>query len=558
MSKPAQTPFSNSPAPNLKRYREIISVLARHGFGSFLADVQLEHRISLPSRLLKQADNSNISPAEHLRLALEELGPTFVKLGQILSTRPDILPPDFIKELSKLKDSVPPKPWEDMHAVLVDEMGGEPEQFFEQIDPVPLGAASLAQVHAATLKSGEEVVIKVQRPDILATIESDLAILKEMASIAERTPWGVLNHPEEMVDEFAYSLHNELDYRREGRNADRFRANFEGSEYLHIPKIYWEHTTRRILVMERMQGIKIDDIAALDAAGYDRKMVALHAADMIIKEVLQDGFFHADPHAGNYIIMPGELIGVMDFGLVGELTKRDRTHLTQLYVDVIALDADSIIDELIRMEVVHSGTDRSRLRRDLERLLGKYTGAMLKDIHIQEILEEITALCSRHRLSIPPNLWLLGKSLAMIEGLGLQLDPDFDFFAVSEPYMGELKRQVWLPKAEWGQTLLRQGADWVEFLKLLPRTGRRLLEKTEQDELFEFGLKDKDILLGGLSRLVNRLSLSIVIAGLVVSLAILITVTATGSPVQVLIVAGFIATLGLSIWLLISILRGIT
>jgi ubiquinone biosynthesis protein len=556
MSKLTRTPFSKTPASNLKRYREIVSVLARHGFSSFLADVQLENRISLPSRLLKQADNSTISPAEHLRLALEELGPTFVKLGQILSTRPDILPLDYIKEISKLKDSVQPKPWEDIRAVLVDEMGGEPEQFFEQIDPVPLGAASLAQVHAATLKSGEEVVVKVQRPNILATIESDLEILREMASLAERTPWGELNHPEEMVEEFAYSLHNELDYRREGRNADRFCANFEGEDHLYLPKIYWEYTTRRVLVMERMQGIKIDDIAALDAAGYDRRQAAINVADIIVKEVLQHGFFHADPHAGNYIVMPGEVIGVMDFGLVGEVTKRDRTHLTRLYVSVIALDTDSIIDELIRMGVVHSGADRSRLRRDLERLLGKYSGATLKDIHLQEILEEITTLCSRHRLSIPSNLWLLGKSLAMIEGLGLQLDPDFDFFAVSEPYVQELKQQMWLPKAEWGQALLYQGADWIEFMNMLPRAGRQFLEKAERNELLEIGLKDSGRLLGGLSRLVNRLSLSIVIAGLVVSLAILIAVTTAGSPLQILVAVGFVATLSLGIWLLISIVRG--
>jgi ubiquinone biosynthesis protein len=283
--------------------------------------------------------------------------------------------------------------------------------------------------------------------------------------------------------------------------------------------------------------------------------VAINAADSIFKEILQDGFFHADPHAGNYIVMPGEVIGAMDFGLVGELTDRDRKHLTHLYVNAIALDADSLIDELIRMGVVHSGTDRSRLRRDLERLLGKYVGATLKDIQIQEILEEITTLCSRHRLSIPSNMWLLGKSLAMIEGLALQLDPDFDFFTVSGPYVQELKQQMWVPKAEWGQALLRQAADWVEFLNLLPRTGRRLLEKTEQDELFEFGLKDKDVLLGGLNRLVNRLSLSIVIAGLVVSLAILIAVTTAGSPLQILVVVGFVATLGLGFWLLISILR---
>jgi ubiquinone biosynthesis protein len=305
-----------------------------------------------------------------------------------------------------------------------------------------------------------------------------------------------------------------------------------------------------------MYGIKIDDIAVLEAAGYDRKQAAINAADIIIKEILQHGFFHADPHAGNYIVMPGEVIGAMDFGLVGELTARDRKHLTQLYVSMIALDSNSVIDELIRMGVVHSGTDRSRLRRDVDRLLGKYAGATLKDIHIQEIFEEITVLCSRHRMSIPSNLWLLGKTLAMIEGLGLQLDPEFDFFAISEPYVRELKRQMRLPKADWGQALLRQGSDWVEFLNLLPRTGRRLLEKTEQDELFEFGLKDKDFLLGGLNRLVNRLSLSIVIAGMVVSLAILISVTEAGSPLQILVVVGLVATLGLGLWLLLSILRG--
>jgi ubiquinone biosynthesis protein len=547
---------TSSHTPNLKRYREIVSVLARHGFGSYLENLQIKRRVSPPPRWLKQEVNSHVSPAEHLRLALEELGPTFVKLGQVLSTRPDILPPDYIKELSKLKDSVPPNPWIDIRIVLVEEMGGEPEQLFAQIDTLPLGAASLAQVHAATLKSGEEVVVKVQRPNILTAIESDLEILAEMASLAERTPWGELNHPEEMVEEFAYSLHNELDYRREGRNADRFRANFDDEELLHIPKIYWEYTTRRVLVMEKMQGIKIDDIAVLDEAGYDRKRVAINAADMIIKEILQDGFFHADPHAGNYLVMPGEVIGAMDFGLVGELTERDRKHLSRLYISAISLDADSLVDELIRMGVVHSGVDHSRLRRDLERLFGKYAGLPLKDIHIQDINEEFITLSSRHRLSIPANLWLLGKTLAMIQGLGMQLDPDFDFFAISKPYVQELKRQMWLPNAEWGQALLRQGSDWVEFLNLLPRTGRRLLEKTEQDELFEFGLKDKDVLLGVLNRLVNRLSLSIVIAGLVVSLAILMAVTTAGSPLQSLVTAGFIATLGLGIWLLISILRG--
>lgn len=547
---------SLSHIPNLKRYREIVSVFARHGFGSFLANLQLKRRIVPPLRLLKKEYNSQISPAEHLRLALEELGPTFIKLGQLLSTRPDILPPDFIKELSKLKDSVPSNPWEDIRDVLVDEMGCQPENIYEQIDPQPLAAASLAQVHTAVLKSGEEVVVKVQRPDILVTITSDLEILRDLASLAERTPWGEIAHPEEMVEEFAYTLLNELDYRREGRNADRFRESFADDERVHIPKIYWKYSTRRVLVMEKIQGIKIDDVTALDAAGYNRKQVAINATDIIIKEVLEDGFFHADPHAGNYIVMSGEVIGVMDFGLVGVLSERDRSHLTHLYISVIASDVDSIIDELVRMEAVHSDTDRPRLKRDLERLLGKYTGLQLKDIHFQEITEEFMVLCSRHRLSIPANLLLLGKALAMIEGLGLQLDPDFDFFAVSEPYVRHLKKDMWMPKAEWGQTLLQHGSDWVEFFNLLPRTGRTLMEKAEKNALLEVGIKDTGHLLYAMNRHVNRLSLSIVIAGMVVSLAILSSVITAGSPLQNLVVIGFFATLGLSIWLLVSILRG--
>jgi len=396
-------------ASHLDRYRKIVSVFTRHGFDSFLANLQLKRRISLPPRMLKPDTRLQQTPAEHLRLALEELGPTFVKMGQIISTRPDFLPPDFIEELSKLQDSVPPNPWEDIRAVLVDEMGGEPEQIFEQIDPLPLAAASLAHVHTATLKSGEEVVVKVQRPDIQATIETDLEILKDLASLAKRTAWGERNHPDELVEEFSFTLHNELDYRREGRNADRFRTSFAGHDTVYIPKIYWNYSTRRVLVMERIHGFKIDDIAALDEAGYDREQVALNAANIIFKEVLQDGFFHADPHAGNFVAMPGEVIGMMDFGLVGELTECDRNCLIRLYIHAIALDTDSLIDVLIRMGAIHSGVDSLRLKHDLDRLFGKYAGLPFKDIRTQEFLEEFTSISSRHNLPIPANLWLLGK-----------------------------------------------------------------------------------------------------------------------------------------------------
>ena len=212
-----------------------------------------------------------------------------MKLGQVLSTRPDLLGPAAIKELTKLQDAVPPARWEAIRAVLADELGGEPEQFFAHIDERPLAAASLAQVHGATLPGGEAVVVKIQRPRLRATIDTDLEILRDLASLAQRTAWGEVNNPQELVEEYAFTLLNELDYRREGRNADRFRANFAGEAHLCVPKIYWEYTTGRVLVMERIQGIKIDDLAALDAAGCDRQQVARNAASIIVKEMLVDG-----------------------------------------------------------------------------------------------------------------------------------------------------------------------------------------------------------------------------------------------------------------------------
>jgi ubiquinone biosynthesis protein len=359
-----------------------------------------------------------------------------------------------------------------------------------------------------------------------------------------------------MVEEAAFSIHNELDYRREGSNADRFRANFTGEQYLYIPKIYWEYTTGHVLVMEKIKGIKINDISALDAAGYNRKQVAMNAARIIVNEVLVDGFFHADPHPGNFVVMPGEVIGAMDFGLVGELSERDKMRLIHLYISGIGKDADSLVDELIQMSAASSGVDRYRLACDLERLLNKYAGQTLEDIRAQEIIDEFMSISSRYHLAIPANLWLLGKTLAMMEGVGLQLDPGFDIFSVSEPYVQQLKWQMLLPKGEWVQNLLHRGADWAEFVNMLPHTGRPLLEKAEKNELFEFGLKDTQRMLGRLNRLVNRLSLSVVIAGLVVSLAIMLSVTSSDSPLQILVVVGFIATVGLGIWLLISILRG--
>ncbi len=276
---------------HLRRYREIVEALVRHGFGAMVAQLNLESQVDLPRRLLHREYPAavEISPAEHLRLALEELGPTFVKLGQNLSTRPDLIPPAYIAELSRLQDDVPAVPWEAIKPVLEAELGQPIEQLFASFDPAPIAAASLDQVYAASLTDGREVVVKVQRPDIEPTIDLDLDILDDLARRAqEHTSLGELFRSVEIAEDFAATLQAELDYRREGRNADGVRENFEGEEILVIPRIYWDYTTRRVLVMERIAGIKIDDITALDAAGYDRRRVALNCASIFIYARISD------------------------------------------------------------------------------------------------------------------------------------------------------------------------------------------------------------------------------------------------------------------------------
>ena len=542
-----------------QRYRVIAAVFLKHGFGFAFDHLGPEWRPRL--RALRQ--RSEEAPrlrqedlALHFRQALEELGPTFVKFGQILSTRPDLLPPAFISELSKLQDTVSPEPWDAIRAVLTQELGQAPEEVFASIDERPMAAASLAQVHAATLSGGEEVVVKVQRPGIEANIATDLEILAAMAAAAQSTELGKIYDFVNIADDFAHTLRDELDYRREGRNADRFRANFAQENHLYVPRVYWDHTTRRMLVLERIRGIKLDDIGALDDAGYDRHRVALHSARIIIKEVLEDGFFHADPHPGNFVVMPGEVIGAMDFGMVGYLRDSDRTDLIRLYLVAVGMDTDGVVEQLIRMDAANISVDRKLLARDIDRILTKYIALPLKEIRAREVIEEVLPIAQRHRLRLPANLSLLGKTLGMLEGVGLRLDPDFDMMSVAEPFVRRLTWQLVMPRREWGREMLRQGAEWGDLLTTLPRSGNRLMEQAERGELFQVRLRDIDAIMGRFDRLVTRLALSVLVAASIIGLAQLIPLTSSGGLTQFTVVLGLIASASLGLWLLISILRG--
>ncbi len=349
-------------------------------------------------------------------------------------------------------------------------------------------------------------------------------------------------------------MNNELDYRLEGRNADRFRTNFADAPYVYVPRVYWEYTAPRLLVLERIQGLKIDDVAALDAAGYDRYQVATHAARMAVKEVLEDGFFQADPHPGNFVVMPGAVIGVMDFGKVGYLRDKDRYDAIGFYVAVVSRDADGIVDLLIRMGSADSEVDHRGLARDIERVLSNYYNVSVGDIRIQGLFDAIMPLIRRYQLRLPPNLVLLVQTLAMMQGVAITLDPDFDIWGFSEPYMRQMTWRLVLPRRDWGYNLFRQGQELSDLLSSLPRTANRLLEKAERGNLLQIGLKDTGSLIKQLDRMVTRLALALLLAALMVSFALLRP--ADGGALQLPVTAAYGVAIALTAWLFISILRG--
>jgi ubiquinone biosynthesis protein len=460
---------------HLDRYRQIVETLTRHGLGFLVGAAGLERWLPFQNGLLghERRDLPYTNP-EHVRLALEQLGPTFVKLGQVLSTRPDLLPPEYRVELAKLQDSAPPISGAVIRDVIMQELGHPPEEAFASFDLVPLASASIGQAHAATLADGTGVVVKIRRPGVIEQVAADLEILQNLAVQASRR-WAAAADYDliGIAEEFAVTLGAELDYLKEGRNAERFAANFADDPGVHIPRIYWTTTTSRVLTLERIGGIKVDDLAALDAAGVDRRELATRAARTAAEMIFDDGFFHADPHPGNLFIEPGGRIGLIDFGMVGEVDARLREQLAALLVALTRADPDRVAAALFNLTVAPEKAVREGLAADLRPVIDLYRDRPLGEIPVGTLIRNVLGVVREHHLQLPRQLALVLKMVIMTEGMGVSLDPEFQLGAVLAPYARRLASDRYSP-ARLLRRLSRSGLDLVELASELPDDLRRL------------------------------------------------------------------------------------
>jgi ubiquinone biosynthesis protein len=548
---------------HLRRYQQIGRILTRYGFGYVLTQLGIGRAITpgLERLRFSSAEILRATPPERVRMAIEELGPTFIKLGQILSTRSDIVPPEFIQELEKLQDTVPATDFSLIQAQVEKELEKPLNEVFPSFEPVPVASASLGQVHFATLSNGAEVAVKVFRPGIDKLIETDLDILLELAALAEkRTEWGAYYGVLSLAREFAATLRTEQNYEQEGHNMDRYRKMFSGADYVCIPKVHWETTTRRVLTMERIQGIKITDVAALDAAGIDRTEVARRNISILLKAVLQDGFFHADPHAGNFTVLPGEVIAMMDFGIMGQLDHVQRRGLVQMFVGFFREETERVVDAMADLGIVTKAADRRNLLRDLDRLHSRFYGLDLEQIHARSFVEDLMKVAFANRLIMPSDLVLVFKTIAMLEGISLQLDPDLNVFSEVEPYVRDALLELQSPV-----TRIREIADQLrgsaEAVLLLPMQLQRMLEQIELGEgNLSMTVKGLDEPTRRITASANRLVLAILAAAFVVGPALLIPRIGEifpqwQVPAAALIFAGFAMSLFITLVLVVSILR---
>ncbi|MBW2630393.1 MAG: AarF/ABC1/UbiB kinase family protein [Deltaproteobacteria bacterium] len=546
---------------HMNRYRQIITVLFKYGFGDLVDRLHVGQYLEIGMQMVSRKRRERVEKltrSERLRMALEELGPTFVKMGQILSSRPDLIPVEFIEELSKLQDSVPPFPFSQVREIIEAELTSPIDGIFQRFEETPLAAASIGQVHRAQLKDGEDVIVKVQRPGIRTTIEVDLEILLHLAILIERhiEEWEI-HRPTRIVEEFARSLEKEIDYTIEASNAERFARQFIGNSSVYVPRIFMETTTKQVLTMEFINGIKASEIDKLDNDGLDRNIIASRGADLILEQVFKHGFFHADPHPGNVFIMPDNVICYLDFGMMGRVDRYAREHFADIVYGYVRRDESKIADAILKVVEWDIEPDRRILERDISDFVESYLYKPLKELHIGDIFQKLLELIINHGLRLPADIFLMIKAMAQVEGLGLVLDPDFDMTQRATPFIKHIKLERLSPKRVVGD-FFESGGDLVQLLKDIPGELRTILKQLRQGKAsIVFEHRGLENVISGLDRSSNRIASSLIISSLIIGSSLIIRTKIGpflfGFPILGL--AGFSIAGIFGIGLLISILR---
>ena len=545
---------------HISRYSEIVSVLVRYGFGDLLSRLNIYRYIDAGKRILrlKQVERLEaVSRSDRIRMVLEELGPTFIKLGQFASTRPDMLPIELVESLEKLQDAVPPFPQDQAKALVEKELGRPVGELFARFDERPFASASIGQVHRATLNDGQEVAVKVQRPNIAEQVSVDLEIMRNLALLIEKHVEGMrVFNLEQLVDEFAKALRKEMDFTAEARHIESFAANFRNDPGVYIPRVFHTFTTRRIIVTEFIEGIKITSVAELREAGLDPREIARRGAEVILKQIFVDGFFHADPHAGNILVKENNVICFLDLGMAGMLTPATRRRLSLIIVGIVRREPEQVV------RVLYEFSDQPLARRenleyDVAEILQEYASRTLGTINIGELLHRLSQLMQMYRFHLMPGFYLLVKALITLEGVGCRLDPAFNLMEHLEPFARRLVREEFGPRHA-----AREAVDTVQefaaLLRDLPYETRDILHLVKTGKVrIEFEHRGLEPMLGELYDLVNRVVYGLVLAALVIGSSIIVL---SGIPpklygVPLIGLGGFVIAAAMGFWFLISIVR---
>ncbi|NMF87597.1 ABC1 kinase family protein [Aromatoleum petrolei] len=550
-------------ARELTRAHDIAAVLIRYGFGDLVRRIGLADTLERAGKALhwtEPEELARLEPPARVRRAFEELGPTFIKLGQILATRVDLFPPEWIAEFGRLQDSAPAVPFEQVREQLTEDLGEAPEAAFAELDTQPLAAASLAQVYRARLADGRPVILKVRRPGIRPTIEADLRLLARLAEIVEAEAPDLRRYrPCQVVREFTLSLRREIDFAAECRYAERVAASFIGHPEIVIPRVHWQWCGERLNVQDYVEGIPGRDLAAVDAAGLERKLLARRGASAVLKMMLEDGFFHADPHPGNVFYLHGNRIAFIDFGMVGRLSETRRYELAMLLNGLVSNDAATVADVLLEWRDSEAPeTEPELLRHEIDTFVDQYKGVPLKQLDIGAMLSDLVMILREHGIALPSDLSLLIKAFITLEGMGRQLDPDFDMGAEAAPFLRRVLLAHHAPGAvaKRGWRTLAQAMDLVTDL---PRDLSQLLRSARRGKLqVQVDIVSLKRLGDQVDRAATRMTIGIVTAALIIGSAIVMTVV--GDPgfaaLDTLGLLGFAGAVAGGVALLLSIWHG--